>query len=175
VPSPWLLLAFVTGAVIARPSWGALAGAATLTLAVGTYYFAIQSSGDRAGIPLQGAMTGWLAVALIAGPVFGLAGATWRSGPRFMRAPAVGLLVGALVGEVAYFAGDAVRHGLWQWGDTRIWLALADFSVAVSLPLLLLRGFSQRLQAYVTASMTGGVALLVMLWLDQLMLDLFNA
>jgi hypothetical protein len=29
--------------------------------------------------------------------------------------------------------------------------------------------------AYVTAALMGGVALVVMLWLDQVMLDLFNA
>ena len=105
VPSPWLGLAFLTGAVIARPGWGALAAATVLCLAVATYYVAITVSGDREGIPLRGAFTGWLAVALVAGPIFGLAGSIWRSGPRALKPLAVGLLSGALVGEVAYFTG----------------------------------------------------------------------
>ncbi|MGE0686800.1 MAG: DUF6518 family protein [Dehalococcoidia bacterium] len=175
VPSPWLFLAFVTGALLVRPAWGAFGGATALTLAVATYYVAIRVSGDREGIPLQGAMTGWFAVALIAGPIFGCAGAFWRSGPNVLKPLAVGLLSGMLVGEVAYFAGDALRHGYWQWGDTHVYLALADLGVALALPLLLLRSFEQRLPAYVTAAVVGVVALVVMLWLDQLMLDLFNA
>jgi hypothetical protein len=175
VPSPWLGLAFVTGALLARPFWGALAGAASLTLAVATYYVAIRLSGDREGIPLRGAMTGWFAVALIAGPAFGIAGAVWRSGPSLLKPLVVGLLTGALVGEVAYFAGDALRYGLWHFGDTRVFLAAADLTVALLLPVVLLQGFYQRLPAYVTAALMGGVALAVMLWLDQLMRDLFNA
>ena len=68
-----------------------------------------------------------------------------------------------MVGEVAYFAGDAVRYGLWNWGDTRMYLALADLCVALMLPVLLLRTLNQRLQAYLTGLMTGGVAFVVML------------
>jgi hypothetical protein len=175
VPSPWLALAFVTGAIISRPLWGALAAGAALILAVATYYVSIRLSGDREGIPLQGAMTGWFAVALIAGPVFGCAGAVWRSGPGLLKPLAVGLLTGALVGEVAYFAGDALRYGLWQRGDTRIFLAAADLTFALMLPVFLLQRFYQRVPAYVTAALMGVVALVVMLWLDQVMLDLFNA
>lgn len=155
--------------------WGVLGGATALALAVATYYVAIRVSGDREGIPLQGAMTGWFAVALVAGPMFGCAGAIWRSGPSALKPLAVGLLTGTLVGEVAYFAGDALRYDYWQWGDTRVYLAMADVTVALSLPLLLLRSFEQRLSAYATAVVMGIVALVVMLWLDQLMLDLFNA
>jgi hypothetical protein len=120
-------------------------------------------------------MTGWFAVALIAGPAFGIAGAVWRGGPGLLKPLAVGLLTGALVGEVAYFSGDALRYGLWHFGDTRVFLAAADLTVALLLPVVLLQGFYQRLPAYVTAALMGGVALAVMLWLDQLMRDLFNA
>ena len=175
VPSPWLALAFIIGAAIARPAWGALAGAAVLCLAVGTYYVAITVSGDRAGIPLGGALTGWLTVALIAGPIFGLAGAVWRSGRGLLGSFAVGLLTGAMIGEIAYFTGDALRYGLWEWGDTRVYLAAAETAVALSLPLLLLQGIFSRLQAYITAAVMGAVALTIMLWLDQTMRDLFNA
>jgi hypothetical protein len=120
-------------------------------------------------------MTGWFAVALIAGPIFGFAGGVWRSGPGLLRPVAVGLLAGALLGVVAYFAGDALRYRLWTWGDTRVYLAAADLTAGLMLPVFLLKGLYQRLPAYLTAAITGAVALIVMLWLDQLMLDLFNA
>jgi hypothetical protein len=175
VPSPWLALAFVMGVVIARPWWGALAGAAVLTLAVGTYYVAITLSGDRAGIPLRGALTGWLAVALVAGPIFGLAGAVWRNGPAALKPFAVGILTGALLGEFAYFTDGELRHALWDWQRTRDYLATAELLVAFSLPILLLTSVTQRLQAYITAAVMGAAALAIMLWLDQTMRDLFNA
>ena len=175
VPSPWLALAFLIGAVIARPSWGALAGAAVLCLAVGTYYVAINLSGDREGIPLRGALTGWLAVALVAGPIFGLAGSIWRRGPSALRPFAVGILTGALLGEFAYFSGGELRYGIWDWNGTLDYLATVELVLALAMPVLLLSSLLQRLQAYVMAAVMGGIALLIMLWLDQTMRDLFNA
>lgn len=175
IPSPWLALAFVTGAVIGSRLWGTLSAATVLCLAVAAYYFAITVSGDREGIPLRGAMTGWLAVALLAGPVFGLAGAVWRRGPSGLRPFAVGLMSGALIGEVAFFGADGLRYGFWELGDTRTIFATADLLVALSLPLLLLSGLADRLKAYLTAGLMGGVALIAMVLLMQVMRDMFNA
>ena len=132
-------------------------------------------SGDREGIPLRGALPGWLAVALLAGPIFGLAGSIWRAGPRPLRPFAAGLLTGALLGEFAYFTGGELRYGLWDWDGTRDYLATLELLVALSLPLLLLQSGVQRLHAYVTATLMGAVALAFMQWLDQTMRDLFNA
>lgn len=175
IPSPWLALAFVTGAAIGSRLWGTLSAATVLCLAVATYYYAITMSGDREGIPLRGAMTGWLTVALIAGPAFGLAGAVWRRGPDALRPYAVGMLSGALIGEVAFFGSDALRYGLWDLEDARSFFAAADLLLALLLPLLLLTGVLARLQAYLTAAVMGGVALTVMVLLHQVMRDLFNA
>ncbi len=175
IPSPWLVLAFVAGVILARPGWGALGGTAVLCLAVAFYYTAITISGDRAGIPLRGAMTGWLAIALIAGPVFGTAGGAWRRGPALLRPFAVGLMTGALVGEAAYLGGDALRYNSWSWDDHRTLFVTAELGVALALPLLLLRLDWQRLQAYLTAGVMGAIALVTMLTLDQVMRDLFNA
>jgi len=173
-PSPWLIVAFLTGVLLVRPLWSAFVAALVLCLGVATYYFAINLSGDREGIPLQGAMTGWLTIALIAGPVFGLAGSVWRQGPPLLRPFAVGILSGALLGEVAYYMSDPLRSGGWTL-ETRSVLAVAEAATAFALPFLLLRPFWQRLEATLTALAMGAVALTVILTLRQLMHDLFNA
>lgn len=92
VVTPWLVLAWLAGALTARP-WpdGPMSGLTALAATVATYLFA---AGTDAGHL-------WMAlapVALIAGPAYGWAGAAWRSRDAFAR-PALALLGAALLVE----------------------------------------------------------------------------
>jgi uncharacterized protein DUF6518 len=48
----------------------------------------------------------WAGVALAAGALFGLAGASWRDGKPRVRAATVAMLAGALAGEALLLAGE---------------------------------------------------------------------
>jgi hypothetical protein len=94
VLSPWLLGAWLAGAVL--PGWGRapLAGMALLAATIGAYLLLAGADGGRLAPRL-------LALAAIAGPLAGAAGGTWRRGGG-------GRLMGALVA-----GGVLVAEGLW--------------------------------------------------------------
>ena len=75
-----------------------------LVSAVGAYYVlnGVFGDGFRA-IGASHAATVWGAVALLAGPAFGLAGATWRHGHGLARSIAVAVLAAALIAEGVVF------------------------------------------------------------------------
>ena len=86
--SPWLAAAWLTGVTAATPRAGAWHGLALLltTLAV---YLALAGTDAATWAPRL------IPIALVAGPVFGAAGAAWRRRGRFARA--AGALLGASV------------------------------------------------------------------------------
>lgn len=92
VVTPWLLLAWLAGAVTARP-WpdGPMSGLTALAATVATYVFA-------AGTDATGFWLLLAPVALIAGPAYGWAGAAWRARDAFAR-PGLALLGAALLVE----------------------------------------------------------------------------
>ena len=96
----WLGVAFVLGASARTIPTGALRGLIGLLAAVATYYllFALFGEGFRA-IGAGHAATVWGAVALVAGPIMGAAGSTWRHAAGWRRAFAVAILAAGLVGE----------------------------------------------------------------------------
>ena len=100
----WLGVSFVLGASARTIPTGALGGLVGLVSAVGAYYLfiGILGEGFRAIGASHAAMV-WGAVALLAGPLFGLAGGTWRHGHGWPRAISVALLAAALIGEGVYF------------------------------------------------------------------------
>ena len=108
LPSHWLVTAFTVGVIARSRPAGTLAATLALCLAVAVYYAAISWAGDRPGVDLQRPALVWGAVALVAGPMFGLAGAVWLIGPSRMRPWAVALLSGGFLGE-AFFI-------LWRMG-----------------------------------------------------------
>lgn len=92
VVTPWLALAWLAGALTARP-WpdGPMSGVTALAATATTYLLAAGTE----------ASTLWLVlapVALIAGPAYGWAGAAWRSGHALGR-PGLALLGAALLVE----------------------------------------------------------------------------
>jgi hypothetical protein len=151
LPSHWLVTAFVMGVVARERAPGAAFAALGLALAVVVYYAAISLAGERPGADLGGAARGWLVPALAAGPVFGIAGATWLSGPALHRPWAVALLCGALAGEALYLL-DQRAPGSLDPDDTAIMFALGEVCVAACLPFVLLESVRDRILA-----LTGGL------------------
>jgi hypothetical protein len=98
--SPWLLVAFLVGSRMPDRRWAALAGIAVLVLALVGYYAMIEL---RYG---YGASTSslllWGSAAVVGGPVFGIAGWSWRFETGWRRAAAVGLLAASAIAEGAY-------------------------------------------------------------------------
>jgi hypothetical protein len=103
--APWLATAWALGAFSGTRARGALAGA--LALALGTtcwYLLSVVANGHAdAYLPMAAA---WGAVSLVAGGLFGLAGAAWREGGPVARAIGVAALAGPLAGEAVLLAGE---------------------------------------------------------------------
>jgi hypothetical protein len=146
--SPWLLVAFLVGAAMPDIRWAAIAGIATLGLALAGYDAMILI---RYGYgPGVGPTSFWGFAAVAGGPVFGGAGRAWRTGPHLWRAIALGLLVAVGVGEGIYCA-----VGL-SWPAVGAGFAIAG----LSMPLILGRSRDDRIGAYVAAVPALGLAAL---------------
>lgn len=146
----WVGLAFILGSTARTIPTGALRGLIGLLSAVGAYYLLIGLLGDGfRAIGASHAATVWGAVALIAGPLFGLAGGTWRHGHGVPRALAVAILGAALIGEGLGFGADRWAN-LDQIGTDPAAVVLAlETALGVALPALLLRK-GERLVGYLT-------------------------
>jgi hypothetical protein len=146
--SGWAVLAFVAGAAWFRsPVWVvALAGTLLeLGLVVG-YYGSVIIRYDQDPPSFWAYM--WAALALVTGPVFGVAGAWWRSGSGWRPVVAVGLLSGLFAGE------GAVRLATLPDKITGWILVLA----AVAFPLVLGRTWRDRLLGLAAALPLTGLA-----------------
>lgn len=100
VPGPWVLLAFVIGAVAGTRLGGAFAAVVGLASGVVSYYVYLYTTGARPWLDtVEHAMVVWTLVAVAAGILFGWAGGSWRRGRRWERVVAVALLCGVLAGE----------------------------------------------------------------------------
>jgi len=144
----WLGVAFVLGASARTIPTGALRGLVGLLSAVAAYYLLIGLLGEGfRAIGATHAATVWGAVALLAGPLFGLAGATWRWGRGWPRAIAVGLLAAALIGEGASFGAGRLAHLDQAIQDPGAVVLAAEIVLGAVLPWVLLpRG--ERLRGY---------------------------
>ena len=158
----WLGIAFALGASARTIPTGALRGLIGLLAAVSAYYllFATLGSGFRA-IGAGHAATVWGAVALLAGPVMGGAGAVWRHGAGWPRSIAVGLFSAGLLAEGVVF-GVGRLAGLEQLtSDPGALLLGAEIVIGVILPFVLLRP-GERLRGYLataTLALVAGVSI----------------
>jgi len=158
--SPWLLVAFLLGSRMPDRRWAALAGIAALVLALVGYYAMVQV---RFG---YGASTSslllWGSAALVGGPVFGIAGWSWRFETAWRRAVAIGLLAACAIAEGVYLVRILPDPA-----------AGAGFVVVGALiPLALGRSWIERGRAYVAvipAVALGGVGYLAFLALANLL------
>jgi hypothetical protein len=95
----WLIPVFFVGSRMRSLVWAVVAGAGTLIATVAAYYGAAALT----GAPISGrAVAFWIAVAFVAGPLYGVAGRWWRSDRRALRVVGVALLGGVLVAEGLY-------------------------------------------------------------------------
>ena len=161
--SPWLLAAFLLGSRMPDRGWAAAAGFGALIFALVGYYGMIEL---RYG---YGASTGslvfWGLGALVGGPVFGLAGLSWRFDDGWRRAGAIGLLAAVAIAEGIYLTRilPAVAVGL------------GFVIVGLVVPLVFGRTLGDRWRAYVAippALALGGVGYIAFLWLDTLRANL---
>ncbi|GAA4753133.1 hypothetical protein GCM10023328_40430 [Modestobacter marinus] len=130
----WCLPAFLVGALARRPGTAVAAAVATEFLLVGSYY-AAQLVQD---LPVRSSVVGiWLVGGVLAGAVFGTAGAWWRRGDVPGATVGAALISGVLVMEGCYRA----QAFPWQ-GASGVVMAVAGAVLA----LLLGRTWRQRAQ-----------------------------
>jgi hypothetical protein len=154
----WLGVSFVLGASARTIPTGALRGLIGLLSAVAAYYVLIAIFGHSyRAIGASHAATIWGAVAFVAGPAMGAAGAVWRHGSGWPRAIAVGALAAALFAEGFVFGAPRIIHLDQVVHDPGAILFAAEMLLALALPWLLLRR-RERLRGYVAAAALGVIA-----------------
>jgi hypothetical protein len=144
----WLGVAFVLGASARTIPTGALRGVIGLLSAVAAYYLLIRvfGQGYRA-IGASHAATIWGAVALLAGPVMGGAGAVWRHGTGWPRAVGVALFASALFAEGFVFGGPRLLRVDQIAVDPGALLFAGEMILGLALPWVLLRR-DERVRGY---------------------------
>jgi len=154
----WLGVAFVLGASARTIPTGALRGVIGLVSAVVAYYAlnAIFGQGYRV-IGASHAASIWGAVALLAGPVMGGAGAVWRHGSGWPRAIGVALLAAALFAEGFVFGAPRLIHVDELVHDPGAFLFTAEMILAAILPWVLLRR-GERVHGYVATAVLAVIA-----------------
>jgi len=158
----WLGTAFALGASARTIPTGALRGLVGLLSAVVVYYLlnALLGTGFRV-LGASHAATIWGAVAVIAGPTLGGAGALWRYGTGWPRAIGVAILAAALIGEGLVFGGPRLIHVDQLGTDPGALLFAAEAILGAALPALLLRR-GERLRGYLaTAGLAVAAALAI--------------
>ena len=154
----WLGLAFVLGASARTLPTGALRGLIGLVSAVVAYYLLIGVFGDGfRAIGASHAATVWGAVALLAGPVFGFAGATWRHGHGRPRSIAVAVLAAALIAEGVVFGAPRWARPDQVATDPGAFVLAAEAVLGLALPWVLLRR-GERLFGYVAVAVLAVLA-----------------
>jgi len=169
----WLGVAFVAGATGRTIPLGALRGLLALAAAVATYYLLIRLTGE--GIRAVGAAhaaTVWGMVAMVAGPVMGAAGATWRHGRGWPRAISVSLLAAALVAESIGLGAPYLLAGRLTVDPGTILMA-AMALLGFLLPALLL-GRGERLRGYISLGAIAAAAILAIRPTVDLVRELAN-
>ena len=107
----WLVAPFFVGARVRSRRLAAVLGTAVLLATVAGYY----GAAGLAGAPMSTWMTAfWLCVALVAGPLFGVAGRWWHDESRVLRVIGVALLGALLLAEGLYLM--LVLQYFWSGG-----------------------------------------------------------
>jgi hypothetical protein len=144
---PWLAVAFALGASARTVPTGALRALLGLIVAVGVYYALTSLAGGWRQVGASHAATVWGAVALVTGPAFGLAGATWRHRRGTLRAIAVAALAAVLIAEGVAFGGPRILAPADPTVDPGAWLFVFEAAIGAVMPWLLLER-RERLTAY---------------------------
>jgi hypothetical protein len=132
----WALAAFVLGATLRPAAASAAAGIVLLPIAVESYYLAGVIFRHDSTTTLWSSTTGlWLVLAVIVGPLFGLAGGAVRSPRRAARLAAVACVGSTFLLEA--FAMLARSHGDGGSNHARQ-TAVIEIALAVAVPLITL-------------------------------------
>src|SRR5215211_5463674 len=129
IASPWGLAAFFVGRLTTSPKQGAVAGALTLVAGVAAYYLL----GGLRGYVVSEFNVVWTAVALVAGPVMGWAGASISSEPERPPVLAVAAPSAMLVAEALFLVLD---RKVWRYNLGAETYRLIDLGVIVVLVLV---------------------------------------
>ncbi|MFL5674736.1 MAG: DUF6518 family protein [Chloroflexota bacterium] len=135
--SPWLLVAFLLGSRMPDRRWAALAGFGTLAFALIGYYGMTQLRFGYGGG--TGSLVLWSVAAAIGGPVFGVAGWTWRVEDGWRRAAAIGLLGAVAIAEGCYLISILPEAAV----------GAVFVIVGLCVPMVLGRSMPERGRAYV--------------------------
>jgi hypothetical protein len=157
--SPWLLVAFLLGSRMPDRRWAALAGFGALAVALVGYYAMVQLRFGYGGS--TGALVLWGIGAIVGGPVFGVAGWTWRFESGWRRAAAIGLLAAVAIAEGGYLIGILPEASV----------GAAFVLVGLCVPLVLGRTMGERGRAYlavIPALALGIAGYIVFLWVATL-------
>jgi hypothetical protein len=114
--SPWLLGAFVAGAIQSQRRWAVTAGLCACLLEVAGYYLVTTLRGFPAS---ETEILRWTGRALLGGPVFSWAGWVWRRGPARYQVIGGAFLPATFLGEAVgtyelrlHYTGDVVLYTL---------------------------------------------------------------
>lgn len=155
--SPWLTVAFLVGALMPTRGGAAIAGVVTLLFALAGYYAMTELRfGMGAG---TGSLVRWGVGAGVGGPVFGVAGHSWRHGAGVQRALGVGLLAAVFIAEGAYQA-RVVAHTE---------AGVSFVAIGLLIPIILGGSMAGRLAAYaatIPALALGAVGFVALIVLD---------
>jgi len=157
--SPWLLVAFLLGSRMPDRRWAAIAGLTALLGALVGYYGMIELR-DGYG-PSTGSLLFWGLGALLGGPLFGIAGWSWRFSGGWRRAASIGLLAAVAIAEGVYLVRILP--------DVAVGLGFVIAGLLV--PLLFARTVGDRWRAYVAvvpALALGALGYVAFLWFDTL-------
>ena len=165
IASPWGLAAFFVGRLTTSPKRGAVAGALTLVVGVAVYY----ALGAARGYVVGEVNLVWTAIALVAGPVMGWAGASISSEPERPPVLAVAAPSAMLVAEALFLAID---RKVWNYNLSAETYRLVDLGVMVALlvvglvlPVVFERDRRRRRLVYlvvVLAGVSGAIAFVVL-------------
>jgi hypothetical protein len=158
---PWIVVAFAAGIVARRPRAGALAGAATLILAVVTYYVGVRLVWGEAFVDPVRAAAVWGIVAVLVGAPVGAAGGAWAGGDPRWQVPSVALLSGLLLAEaITRFVEVEGWTGI-DLGRTALQVWASDTIAAAVAPILLLdrREWAAGYAASISVGVVGAVLL----------------
>jgi hypothetical protein len=131
----WLIAAFAVGALMSSVGWAAIGGFITLVMALAGYTAAVTALGLT--YPFTTIVL-WGAVALVSGPLFGLAGLWWRSLTSSWRHAAGAALMGGVFIAEGWYWLTIIQDSVAGW---------VSIVIGVFLAILLPRSWKDRFRS----------------------------